>query len=119
MHKPLLYRNINNNLKSKTICVNDVNYANGTSYYKYDGLGNNKVKVEALINQTLPANAEYPISTIPSSLKPDITIQFVVITTLGNSCTVVLKPDGILYLKPNVNLTVDEGIFTDFLDYVI
>ena len=110
---------LNNSLKLKTISVNNVYYANGISYYKYDGIGNKKVKVEALINQTLPANAEYPINNIPSSLKPDIDIQFVVITTLGNSCTVVLKPDGILYLKPNVNLTADEGIYTDFLDFVI
>ena len=110
---------INNSLKLKTISVNNVYYANGISYYKYDGIGNKKVKLEALINQTLPANAEYPINNIPSNLKPDIDIQFVVITTLGNSCTVVLKPDGILYLKPNVNLTADEGIYTDFLDFVI
>ena len=112
-------KDTNNSLKLKTISVNNVYYANGISYYKYDAIGNKKVKVEALINQTLPANAEYPINTIPSNLKPDIGIQFVVITTLGNSCTVVLKPDGILYLKPNVNLTADEGIYTDFLDFVI
>ena len=70
---------LNNSLKLKTISVNNVNYANGTSYYKYDGIGNKKVKVEAFINQTLPANAEYPINNIPSNLKPDVDIQFVVI----------------------------------------
>ena len=114
-----LANEVNNSLKLKTISVNNVNYANGASYYKYDGIGNKKVKVEALINQTLPANAEYPINNIPSSLKPNNDIQFIVITTLGNPCTVVLKQNGVLYLKPNVNLTTNEGIFSNFLEFAI
>ena len=114
-----LVDNVNNSLKLKTISVNNVNYANGSSFYKYDDLGNKKVKIEARINQTLPANAEYPINNIPSSLKPNDVIRFVVITTLRNSCAVILKPDGIIYLKSNVTLTADEQIFTNFLDYAI
>lgn len=110
---------INTNLKWHIIPVDNVNYSTGTSFYKYNGIGEKSVKVEAIINQALPANGEYPINAIPKRLKPDIQIQYNVITTLGNSCSVIIKTDGYLYLKPSVNLETMDSIYAEFFDFVI